>query len=355
MNIEKLNDVNRIFYNFKDKENGSLRMDRNEKVEDWDIEHFNLIFNDIKSYEITGYPPNNFDKLYQKYASYLNISKNNIYITCGADDAIREFFIMYCIGDKKICINTENYGMYNVFSNCLNLDFYEIPYIIDLNYENLCKLDKNKLNKIIPNMDVIFFTNPNQLSNNDISLEEMDNLCKKYSEKIFFIDETYYGFGHFTFISLVKKHKNIFICRSASKTFGLASLRVGSLIAHEDSIKPFISFAPVYKINVFSAKIMEYFLDNLKIVNSYNNKVIEGRSYFVKVLKEKGYKVNSTSCICIFILFENELERNNVVSKLESNKIYVSKRNYNYDSKIYYFIRLTCAPLKYMNKLIKYF
>ena len=96
-----------------------------------------------------------------------------------------------------------------------------------------------------------------------LELSSLSSSVNSFSDKIFFIDETYYGFGHYTFIPLIKKHKNIFICRSASKTFGLASLRVGSLIAHEDSIKPFISFAPVYKLNIFSAKIMEYFLKRL--------------------------------------------------------------------------------------------
>lgn len=355
MDINNLNNINRIFYNFKNKEDGSIRMDRNEKVEDWDDKHFNEILNNIKSYEITGYPSNNFDNLYLKCSKYLNVSKNNIYITCGSDDAIREFFIIHCIGKKNICINSENYGMYYVFSNCLNLNIYEIPYIINSSNDNVCKLDKSKFLEIIPNMDIIIFTNPNQLSDNDISLDEMNDLCNKYSDKIFFIDETYYGFGHYTFILLIKKHKNIFICRSASKTFGLASLRVGSLIAHEDSIKPFISFAPVYKLNIFSAKIMEYFLDNISVVEDYNNEVIKGREFFVKVLREKGYKVNSKSCICIFILFENETNRNNIIKKLENNKIYVGKRNYKFDNKTYYFIRLTCAPIKYMHKLIEYF
>ena len=104
-NVIKLNSINRIFYNFKNKEDGSIRMDRNEKVEDWNDVHFNKILNNIKSYEITGYPSNNFDNLYLKYSKYLNVSKNNIYYDKNVNKRNNNFNI-----NKNNTINKGNNG-----------------------------------------------------------------------------------------------------------------------------------------------------------------------------------------------------------------------------------------------------
>ena len=122
----------------------------------------------------------------------------------------------------------------------------------------------------------------------------MNTMCKKYPKKLFFIDESYYDFGNYSYIQLTKKNKNLFVMRSITKTFGLASARIGFLIANKETIKSFKALETPYPISLFSGKCLEFFLKNIKLVKEYNKKLKTGREYFVKELRKLNYKVHNS-------------------------------------------------------------
>ena len=348
MDFKKLKTINRNGYS-DNRAKDAIRCDRNEKVEDWDIGIFNNIIKDIKQHEYTSYPKDVFDSLIDNIAKYLNVKTSNIYISNGSDCVIRDFFIMYNQKIKNIGILSDTYGMYNVYPECLNMNKTIIPYIINKDLEgNIARLDKNQLYDQIQKIDCFCFVNPNQISNDDISFEELEDLCKKYPNKIFFIDEAYYGFGNYTAVSLTKKYKNIFVTRSFSKTFGLASLRIGILVGHEESIKPFLSLATIYCTNLFGDKIGNYFLENINIVEDYNKKVIEGREWFVKKLRSENFKVIDPKCLSIFVYCDNVEMQTKIYEDGINNLIYLKKWKMN-DNK--YFIRVSCGPINIMEKV----
>lgn len=340
LNIERISFIDNRKIN-------SIRMDRNEKVVDYNPEIFQNIFKNIEKYEFTSYPKDNFTTTYNKIIDYLNINMENLTIHLGADDVIREIFLMFNDKIKVVGILEHTYGMYKVYSNLFKKNIVEIPYIIDLNNDinNICKLDKQYLDKVIMNLDIIFFVNPNQVSNNDLSLTDIENYCNKYKNKLFIIDEAYYGFGNFSCLELIKKYKNIFIIRSFSKTFGLASIRLGLLIGNKISMKPFQKIQPIYSMNLFTAKICNYFIDNINLVNDYNNEVIKGREWFVEKLRINNYKVIDPLTLSVIIVFNNSETCDYIYDKCIENLFYIKKININN----FKCLRITCAP-KYLMK-----
>ena len=68
----------------------------------------------------------------------------------------------------------------------------------------------------------------------------------------------YFDFGHHNFLPLTKKYKNIYVMRSITKTFGLASARVGFLIAHKETIKSFKAIETPYPLSLFSGKCLNF-------------------------------------------------------------------------------------------------
>jgi histidinol-phosphate aminotransferase len=215
---------------------------------------------------------------------------------------------------------------------------------------NIAFLRKDKLYQNIKDVDAFCFVNPNQISNNDISLNELDSLCKNYPDKKFLIDEAYYGFGHYTAIPLTRKHNNIFVTRSFSKTFGLASLRVGALIASEDSIKPFKTLATTYASNVFSSQSCIFFLDNINCVRYYNDLTVLGRDWFVNELRKSEYKVVSPKSISIMIYCDSQKEQQRILQESKEKEFYFKGITTN--SK-HHFIRVTCGPEKIMQQIYK--
>lgn len=349
INLDLLKNIDRVDYQDSRTEN-CYRCDRNEKIVDWPKEYFNKILDKTTQTELTSYPKDNFRDLHEKFSNYLGVNKSNINITTGSDAAIRDFFILnHHI--KKIAVLSDTYGMYSVYAKCFGIEIIEIPYEFDLNSNgNIAFLRKDKLYQNIKDVDAFCFVNPNQISNNDISLNELDSLCKNYPDKKFLIDEAYYGFGHYTAIPLTRKHNNIFVTRSFSKTFGLASLRVGALVASEDSIKPFKTLATTYASNVFSSQSCIFFLDNINCVRYYNDLTVLGRDWFVNELRKSEYKVVSPKSISIMIYCDSQKEQQRILQESKEKEFYFKGITTN--SK-HHFIRVTCGPEKIMQQIYK--
>lgn len=338
-------EIERISYSDERKE--GYRMDRNEKVIDWDKNLFIDIFKNIKQSEFTSYPKNNYTELYCNVAKYLNVEKECIFFSNGADGIIRELFMMFN-NEKNIGILEYTYGMYNVYPKIFNLNIIKIPYIIDFNNNtNICKLNKDYFYKNIKNIDILFIVNPNQISNNDFSTDEIEKLCQNYPKKKFVIDEAYFGYGHYSVINLTKIYNNIFVIRSFSKTFGLASMRLGVLIGNKHTIKPFNICSPIYSVNIYTSEVCNYFLNNIDIVNEYNDKVIEGREWFVEILRIHNYKIIDPKSLSIIVCFTDESICEKIYNKALENSFYIKKMNI----QKYKTLRISCAPKDIMEKL----
>ena len=352
INFNILKKIKRVREEDKRNFKKGIRSDRNEKVENWPSNIFQKIFSKISNHEFTAYyNTSELLSLESKIANYYKIKIRNFIINHGGDGVIKEFLLSNYKNKMRVLINSNNYGMYKVYFKGLNIKYNEIPYIFDKKNKNLFQLDKKYLKRYIRKSDIFFYTNPNVVSNSDISLKDFNNLCKKYPKKLFFIDESYIGFGQKTYLKLIRNNKNIYIMRSITKTFGLASARVGFLIAHHESIKPYKALQTPYPVSLFSGKCLEYFIANKTIVNTYNSNVSKGREFFCKELKKKNYLVNNGKGLSILIYFTSKKSLKTQYKKLEKNYIYTKMVKVNSN----YFLRVTCSPVKTMKKIIKFF
>ena len=337
---------------YDDRNNNQFRCDRNEKVLDWTPNIINKIYKTISKREFTSY----FDQkkiniISKKISKFLGISTKNFCYFHGGDSVIRDFILFNYKKNLSACINDLNYQMYDLYSQSLNIKLRKIKYVYDKKDLNLFHLDKSQFHNTIPKTDIIFYTNPNQVSNQDFKIKEFEKILKKWKNKIFFIDESYFGFGHNSFLNLIKRYKNIYILRSITKSFGLAPHRVGFLISHEENIKKFKTLQTPYPLSLFSGKIIEYFLDNKKIILKYQTNVRKGREFLCKILRNKGYNVNNSLGNSINVEFKNKtymkkkyqlLKRNNIITK--PIKVYNN-----------FYLRITCDEVQLMRKIIQNF
>ena len=352
IDLQHLKKVKRIHTDDKRNFNLGLRADRNEKVEDWPIGIFNKIFKNIKTHEFTSYyNTTEIKKIKSKIGKYFKLNGDNFIINHGGDGVIKEFLLLNYKNKLKVLINANNYEMYKVYFNALKIKCIQTPYISNLKEKNIFRLNKSFFQKNISKVDIIFLTNPNQISNNDFSISEMKKICNKYPKKKFFIDESYYGFGSSSFLSLTQKYKNIFVMRSITKTFGLASARIGFLISHKESIKSFKALETPYPISLFSGKCLDFFLDNKKLLINYNLKVKEGREFICNQLIKKKYIVHNSNGLSVFIYFKNKKDLKHKHSLLEKKFIYTRAMQINNIN----FLRITSGPKKQMQKILRYF
>lgn len=106
------------------------------------------------------------------------------------------------------------------------------------------------LEKLTGMTKIVYLANPNTPTGNMVANREAIIQLLQHPV-IVIVDECYYEMTKFTIADLVNQYTNLVITRSLSKTYGLAGLRIGYIIAHEDlsrllrlvqlSLDPFLS------------------------------------------------------------------------------------------------------------------
>ena len=295
-----------------------LRLDRNERVSDWEKNIFSKIFKKFQGYNLSIYP--DLSKIYNKIAKFDKVKTENILITSGIDGGIRVLFESFLNEKDKIAAPNPTYAMYEVYSKIFNTKF------IKINFNKNFKIDINSLDIILKKkIKVIFLPNPNQPIENYYNIKQLDLLAKKCLKHkcLLFIDEAYFLFGSQTAVSLIKKYKNVIVARTFSKGFGVPSIRLGYLLSNENLIKFLSANRLAHETNTLSIKVADYLLDNWKLVKKYNQEVIRSREFVKKELKKLNISSFGRYGNYLLINMNDKLMNERLIKFLKKDKIYV--------------------------------
>ena len=320
-----------------------IRLNRNERVDDFPKNLLPKIFSKAQKYDLGKYPDQNL--VYLHLSRYLKIKKENLLISSGIDGSIKSIFEIFLRkGDKIACLHP-TYAMYEVYSRVFNVS------LVKINYSKNLKLNRKKIYNIIKSgIKVLFIPNPNQPIEDNLNSTELKKiaaLCKRY-KVLLVIDEAYHMFGVKSASFLIKKFLNVIVLRTLSKSFGLPSIRFGFIISNKKIIDILNSFRLSYESNFLTDHVVIYFLKNINFVNQYIDKVKRGRDYIKSALKKLNIFVNGGKSNFLLIKFKSKYEYLKVLNALSKNKIYVKG---NYNGILENSILFTCGPKKFMKRL----
>ena len=81
---------------------------------------------------------------------------------------------------------------------------------------------------------VFFLPNPNSPTGNLLSARELQRILKAAPRTMVVIDEAYFEFSGVTVIPWIRRHRNLIVTRTFSKTAGLAGLRLGCIFVNRE-------------------------------------------------------------------------------------------------------------------------
>ena len=202
---------------------------------------------------------------------------------------------------------------------------------------------------------MVIISNPNNPTGTIISKKDMLSLISKANKLNipFVIDEVYYGFSNLTLIDKIKKYKNLVIIRTFSKSFGLAALRAGYIVANKLIAQQLFKFKPMYEINSITALAVNYMLKNKNFEKKYLQEVKEGKKFLLKSLRKLKIDHIDTPANFIHIRVEKINKTREVVDYLKRNKILVRSGGPGVKGFENY-LRITLSDKNDMKKLIFY-
>lgn len=257
-----------------------LRLDKNENTVGFDKDMLEIFKNQITSDFLTSYPE--VPSLYKKIADFLNIRRENIYVTSGSDAAIKAVFEVFMEKGDGVALLHPTYAMYYVYADIFESNLIKINYRKDLflTAEDVIEVVARQKPKLV------CLANPNSPTGTIIPPEGIKKIVDFCSlqNTIVLLDEAYYPFYPVSSIDLIRDYPNLVITRTFSKATGLAAARLGFAIGHESMIECLQKVRPLYETNAFAVRFAELALDNYKIVEKNLEEIGSGKEYLYNEL-----------------------------------------------------------------------
>ncbi|HEY9486260.1 MAG TPA: histidinol-phosphate transaminase [Nitrososphaeraceae archaeon] len=251
------------------------------------------------------YPDSKCNLLKKNIADYTEhgIDKDWISVGNGATELIHNF--ARAVSLKNSIIIYPTFCEYELASKRCGMKIDYIPLSKKLQIQANLVIEKSKIN---PN-SLIFICNPNNPTGqvNTDMIKKILN-CIDSSKTILLLDESFIEFlndiGRKSLISKIKEYKNLAILRSMTKSYGLAGLRLGYLIAHPHLIQKLKSFQIPWSVNgIAQIAGIAALKDQLHI--SRAKKIIQKeRNYMYKTLNKKESYIHALRSDVNFFLIK---------------------------------------------------
>ena len=223
--------------------------------------------------EAEKYPDITYYELKSVISEFENITSNNLILGNGAAEVL--FNVVRGINPKNSLILAPTFSEYEEAVKAINgnIIYYK------LKEENQFRIQKDILNYINRDLNLLFICNPNNptgvITEKELILKILDNAEKK--NVIVLIDESFLDFikDDFSMIGYISKYENLIIIKSLTKFFALPGIRIGyGISGNIELIKKFESISPAWNINIFAEiatkaglKDVKYIINSIKYVD----------------------------------------------------------------------------------------
>lgn len=259
-----------------------LKLDSNENlVIDKQFQQ-NLIDDAQKNSDIREYPLGKSEKLIQSISNYIQVPPNMIGVGNGSDQ-ILDLILSNLVSTKtKILTSNPTFGFFEERCKLYDITTVKIPFSKDMTLNLDDFLLKSK------KADMIYIDSPNNPTGFQFKKEEIIELIKKF-DGLVIIDEAYGEFSDYSVVTLTKKFDNLVVVRTFSKSFGLAGLRLGYVVANKELIDVFSRVLQYpYPLNTIAIEAAILTLKQTNKVRETIQTIKEERSRIIKKLRESN-------------------------------------------------------------------
>jgi len=217
--------------------------------------------------------------LNEKLSYVLECSQNCLIALNGASQIypiLQEYF-----KDKKVLIPNPTFGEYSrIFSNCFT-------------YSDQVGIDLSSVERLIVQVDVIVFVNPNNPSGSILPSETLLALIINYPEKYFIVDESFIEFSEEnSLIESLEKESvdNVLILKSMSKSYGCPGVRLGAVYTSDSELYNYmLARIPIWNLNSIAEFTLEIILKNKNSLKQSFINTQRDREIFSTALRQLNF------------------------------------------------------------------
>jgi histidinol-phosphate aminotransferase len=238
----------------------------------------------LSSKELAMYPE--YKVRTRALARYFRVRPDELALTNGGDDALRVFFDTFVEPESHILICEPTFPMYRYYAEIAGAHVDVVAYTEEMKFP----LDE-VLSGLRKKPRVFFLANPNNPTGTLVPKKDIAKVLQNAPNSVVVMDEAYADFSGLTFIPWIRNYPQLFIARTFSKAAGLASLRLGAVIAQRDSLTFVRRAMPPFPVNLAALVAAGAAIEEGKTIARYVRGVKRLRSWLTSELKRRGVRV----------------------------------------------------------------
>ena len=146
------------------------------------------------------------------------------------------------------------------------------------------------LDAITPQTRAVLLANPNNPTGTGVGLLGIERILHRARKAVVLVDEAYYEFSGVTALTEIERVPNLFVCRTFSKVFGMAAMRLGCLFSHEANIRFLHKAQSPYSVNSLAVLAAQAALEDREYIETYVAEVLAARELLCVGLEKLGIR-----------------------------------------------------------------
>ena len=255
----------------------------------------------IKNLNFFRYPDGKSKELKKQISIKLKCDVNKIICGAGSDEVIQMLCQLFLKPNDEVIVPQFSFLMYRIYAKIVGAK-------VVFAKEDKFKISiSNILKNVTKKTKIVFLANPNNPTGTYLNKFEIILLRKKLRKNILLVvDDAYAEYmknsDYKSGLNLFKNNQNVFILRTFSKIYGLASLRVGWGYGSKKIINALNLIKPPFNVNeVAQLAAIESLKDKKFLTQSIKHNIVYGTK--IKNILNK-YKINSNEITANFLLLD---------------------------------------------------
>src|SRR5215831_17294166 len=200
----------------------------------------------------------------KKMAEFLGVAESELLLTNGTDEAIHLLCQTYLEAGDQALIVVPTYSMYRIYMMAAGANVTAVPMGPNFEFPFAAVCDA-----ITAHTRLIAIANPNNPTGTLAPVDQLLAIARYAPRAAVLIDEAYFEFSGSSILSERRENPNVFIARTFSKAYGLASLRVGALVGDADQMSALRRVCSPYNVNGVALACLPVAVEDTEFVQNY--------------------------------------------------------------------------------------
>jgi histidinol-phosphate aminotransferase len=343
----------------------------------------------LTSAEICSYPEQ--ETVRRQMAKYFRVNPDELLLTNGTDEALHVIVSTFVEPNDAVLLVEPTYAMYRFYSELAGAQIAAPRYTKEMQFpwqevqailkaENVSPSARSPQEEGFPGAaplsssrvrakqnqlkqpsevdfssqrntppSVLFLPNPNSPTGNLLSLPELRRLLTAAKNTMVVIDEAYFEFSGITVIPWIRRHANLIVTRTFSKTAGLAGLRLGCIFVNRHLAATMRKSQSPYPVNAAALAAAEAAMQDRAFIKRTVREVKAGRQQLERGLKRLAVPYFPSGGNFLLVYLGDRAKK--IVATLDRKGILLRDRSSDFHGQGY--VRITAGTPAQMKRLLR--